>query len=130
MRKRKSPLKRRRKMALKMPRYCTLGHLDKAYMRPPSVKLPPMPKSYRMPHIGGDYFYIACKGDKGQMVLLGPYGTEAAAYELGGTRLNTSFKVIPFDTRDRDEATRRFKHMILHETSDLAYALRRMSHQI
>lgn len=107
------------------------GHhadLSQVYKRLP-VNLPKMPTKYRLPKLSGEYWYIACKLN-GRMVLLGPYDTENEAYEIGSSKLNTAYEVIPMNTKDRSEATRRLRHRILNETSDLGRSLRRMKHRV
>lgn len=98
------------------------------YKRPP-VKLPKMPTEYRLPKLSGEYFYIAAKLN-GRCVLLGPYDTEGEAYEVGSSKLNTAYEVIPLKTRDRGKATQIVRHRVLNESSNLALSLRRMKHRV
>ena len=75
------------------------------------------------------YAYIVCKTD-GKFALLGPYDSEDEAYSMGVSKLHTPFQVVNFYTRDRAEATRRLRHILVDETGDLGVALRRMKHQV
>jgi len=102
--------------------------LSQVYKKP-LVKLPTMPNRYRMPSLSGEYWYIVAKLN-GRMVLLGPYDNESAAYEVGSSKLNTSYAVIPLQTRSRAAATQQMRHRMLNETSDLALSLKRMRHRI
>jgi len=99
------------------------------YKRPP-VRMPTMPKPYNTLNTESkEYYYIFCKVD-GRVALLGPYNGEDEAYSVAVSKLNTTFNVISMNTRDRGEATRRLRHKILDNSSDLGLSLRRMRHSV
>ena len=98
------------------------------YKRPP-VRMPRMPSAYNIPSAKRDYYYIFCKVD-GRVALLGPHNSPDEAYGIATSKLNTPYEIIPMNTRDRGEATRRLRMILLDRTSDLSASLSRMKHSI
>lgn len=78
---------------------------------------------------GETYYWVWCtKG--GTPVILSPaYTDEEEANRVGFTRLQGNFEVLPLTSRDRREATRRIKRIILDRTNNLEEALKRARHQ-
>lgn len=84
----------------------------------------------RLPHIGGNYYYIVTKQD-GRMVLLGPYNNEQEAEETAVSKINTDYEVVALPTKNRASATQMLRHKILRsDGGNLAAALRRMRHTV
>ncbi len=80
---------------------------------------------------GHNIYYWILTVDKatGRPVVLGPYGTESEANDIGFSKLGVVFEVVPLRTRDVTLATKVLKHKRFMETEQLDEALKRAKHQ-
>jgi hypothetical protein len=74
------------------------------------------------------YWILTLDSESGRPIVLGPYGTEAEANEIGFSKIGTSFEVIPLQTRNVAAATKVLKHRRFVETERLQEALKRARH--
>ena len=75
------------------------------------------------------YYYLYAKnGDDGRPLISGPYDTSSEASNVAYSNNVEEFDVIPLNTRNQAEATRRIKGMRLNEGVDLNYAATKFKH--
>ena len=74
------------------------------------------------------YYYVVTHYGS-RMVVIGPKDSEHEANEFGYQKLDTAFKVVGLDTKDRSRATAILKARKLDDTGNLGAALQRVGHQ-
>jgi hypothetical protein len=86
----------------------------------------------KQPHLkttGGRYFWIWAH-DGGRRYVIKGGVTQEEAYERGLRVLQCPFDVVPLDTINVAEASRRLKGMDLDTTCDLQASVKRVRHNI
>ncbi len=75
------------------------------------------------------YYWIVGESDEtGRRMIYGYRNTESEAKQVANRIRNAVCRVIPLDTRDDKEASRRIRAMVLDETGDIDESFKRFKH--